>query len=86
MIELITEEQLDSIDIRQFHQVWAVRGPDDFSGVQIMADKRLTPFVSSESPAPDITVNNLLIIVDDVDDPLTINRLKSAIEAGWSAQ
>lgn len=86
MNEVISEEQLGSIDLRQFHQIWAVRGREDFQGVQIRSDRRMAPIVSPNAAAPVTVVNNLLIVVDDVGDPETINRLKAVVEAAWSGQ
>lgn len=88
MQQIVREEHLSSIDIREFHSVWAVRDSDDssnFSGVEIKPDRRMAPLVSPDTPAPLTITSNLLIIVENPDDPETVNRLKAFVGAAWSA-
>lgn len=79
MQRIVTEEELDSVDIREFHQIWAVTDSPSFSGVEIKPDKRLAEVVSPDRAATERIINNLLIVVDDPEDMKTVNRLKKYV-------
>lgn len=84
MKEVVTEDQLDEVEIRRFDDVLAVRSPDDTHGVGIFKANRLPVFQSPDSPAK-LNVNGiLLVVVDDPDDEQTVARLKAKCHAAWS--
>jgi len=79
MRKVISESEVETVDLKRFHEVLAVASPDDISGVAIYVSPRLAPFVHPSTPAVTTDTNYLLIVVENPDDPETIERLKRLV-------
>lgn len=88
-ITRIAEDELDTVNLKQFHKIGAISrkqevegvGEDPRSGtyVEVKPDRRLVPFVSQSHPGTDMTPHILLVEVSDPDDPAVLDRLKAAV-------
>ncbi|MCF5652683.1 hypothetical protein GIV49_24455 [Pseudomonas syringae] len=81
MRKAISESEIETFDLKPFHEISAMKSADDFRGVEIYSAKRMPPFVSSHSESPPSETNYLVVVVDNPDDPETIERLKKKVLA-----
>ena len=79
MRQVISESELGSIDLKQFHEVIAVKDPGDYQGVAVYVTPRMAQFVDPSVAAQETITNSLLIVVDNPDDLETIERLKKSV-------
>lgn len=79
MRQVISESELGSIDLKQFHEVIAVKDAGDYQGVAVYVTPRMAQFVDPSVPAKETITNSLLIVVDNPDDLETIERLKKLV-------
>ncbi|WP_439865641.1 hypothetical protein ACTAB9_17405 [Pseudomonas syringae] len=77
----IMESEIDTIDLKPFHEILAVRSADDYQGVAIYLSPRMAQYVSSNTESPVNETNYLMVAVGNPDDPETIERLKKKILA-----
>ena len=79
MRKVISESEIETVDLKSFHEVLAVASPDDISGVAIYVTPRLASFVHPSTPAVTTDTSYLLIVVENPDDPEIIERLKHLV-------
>ncbi|MFV3368452.1 hypothetical protein ACNFH5_09745 [Pseudomonas sp. NY15435] len=78
MKKVITEAELSSTDVRQFHDVLLVKSPDDLSGVEIFHVRVMAKLYGATAEAEVIESKQLLVVVQDPDDPETADRIRVA--------
>lgn len=88
-ITRIAEDELDTVNLKQFHKIGAIskeqeveavgESPRSGTYVEVKPDRRLVPFVSQSHPGTDMTPKILLVEVSDPDDPAVLDRLKAAV-------
>lgn len=86
MRQVTSESELGTIDLKKFHEVIAVKDAEDYQGVAVYVVPRMAQFVHPSTPAAETITNYLLVVVDDPDDPETIDRLKKAVIPQRSVQ
>lgn len=83
MITVISEDQLEDIEIKSYLDVVAVK-PGERDGVSIWQAKVMAQFVAPNAEAPLNEQRVLLIEVPDPNDQEVINRLRVACTDSWS--
>jgi hypothetical protein len=76
---VVSEQDLEGLDLKQFHEVLLVRSSDDDGGVHIFTWPRMAQFVSPLTESPLSNSNQLLVVVENPDDPETVARIKAMV-------
>ncbi|AKK00036.1 hypothetical protein V3H56_12685 [Pseudomonas sp. MS646] len=76
---VITEAEIDQVDLKSYSAVMLVGSPQDQSGVEVFTWPRLAQLVHPSTTAQLTDTSHLLIVVDEPDDPETIARIKKLI-------
>lgn len=77
MKEVVTENQLDAIELKRFDQVLVANSADDDYGVEVFRQHRIAEVYH---PLSEAKVNHdiqLIVIVDNPADPATIERIRA---------
>ena len=77
--KVISEAQLNQIDIKKIDEVLLASTPQDNSGVLVFSWPRMAPMVSSLTEGVASERRQLIVLVDDPDDTATQDRVKRAI-------
>ena len=75
--QTIDEDQIGIIDFKQVRQVLIAR-PGESSGVEVWVSRRLPPFSSAHTPGVTDDRVQIVVSVEDPDDPETIKRIEAA--------
>jgi len=79
MRNFVTEDELQSADISKYHEIFVAWDTANYRGIQVKEDRRLIPFTASDSPGTVREVNQLFVVVEDPENPETIERVKTCI-------
>ncbi|MCG6578014.1 hypothetical protein EGM97_25355 [Pseudomonas sp. AF32] len=79
MDRVITEAEIDQVDLKSYNSVFLVGNPEDRTGVEIFTWPKLAQLVHPSTAAPLTDTSQLLIVVDNPDDPDTVARIKSIV-------
>lgn len=77
--QVISEAQLNQIDIKKIDEVLLASTPQDNSGVLVFSWPRMAPMVSSLTEGVASERRQLIVLVDHPDDTATQDRIKRAI-------
>lgn len=84
MKKVITEVELSSTDVQCFDDVLLVKNADDLSGVTVFRARKIARFYGAADESEVIESKQLLVVVNDPDDPETADRVRSACMGVWS--
>ncbi|MDH1009955.1 hypothetical protein N5J43_08205 [Pseudomonas nicosulfuronedens] len=84
MKKVITEDQLSSTDVWRFDDVLLVADADDLAGVVVYRARNIAKFYGATAEAEVIENKQLLVVVDNPDDPVTAERVRVACTEAWS--
>lgn len=77
METVISLEQVSSVDVRRFDEVYAVKAGDHSQWQVIAEGKRLAPMYHPDTPAQVAVVSSLLIEVEILDDQELLEQLRA---------
>lgn len=86
MIDVVTEAELNSVDIRTYDDVLAVLPGDRDYGVQVWRARRIATIYGPRSPAKVTISRTLLIEVENPDDLEVHNRLEQYCFRAWRGE
>lgn len=84
MKKVITEGQLPTIEVWRFDDVLLVADENDQSGVEVFHARKLAKLYGANAEAEIQEAKQLLVVVDNPDDPETIDRVRVACAKAWS--
>ncbi|RQA03543.1 hypothetical protein IPC506_19565 [Pseudomonas aeruginosa] len=84
MKKVITEVELSSTDVQCFDDVLLVKNADDLSGVAVFHARDIAKFYGATAEAEVTESKQLLVVVNDPDDPETAERVRVACAEAWS--
>ena len=77
--QVISEAQLNQVDLKKIDEVLLASTPQDNSGVLVFSWPRMAPMVSSLTEGVASDWRQLIVVVDDPDDTVTQERVKRSI-------
>ncbi|HBO2681616.1 hypothetical protein [Pseudomonas aeruginosa] len=84
MKKVITEVELSSTDVWRFDDVLLVKNADDLSGVAVFHARKIAKLYGATAEAEVTETKQLLVVVNDPDDPETAERVRAACAEVWS--
>lgn len=84
MKKVITEDQLSTSEVWRFEDVLLVAHENDESGVEVFHARKLAKLYGVNAEAETLQAKQLLVVVDNPDDPETIKRIRVASAEAWS--
>lgn len=86
MKKLTTEAQLSSEEIWRYDEVTAAASEDATQEVSVYSTRKLASFVAPDVESPISTHARIVVIVENPDDPETIDRLRVICIDHWASR